>query len=111
MKIVINKSTIQPYHLYHEEIMRYGEIKGIPIIYESESGKYFINTIIKHNEFHYSQIFRNDLALVQLVEELNPNRKLKVVEIPDDVDWQIIQTANGDEYIIEKYRRYWGYSD
>jgi len=91
-------------------MMRYGEIKGIKIIYESVSNQYYIDTINKHNKFYDFQIPRNDPALVQLVEELNvklPNRKLKVVEIPDDVDWIIKKQDNGKEYITEKYKRMW----
>ena len=109
MKIVISKDTFG-FCLNDDEMMRYGEIKGIKIIYESVSNQYYIDTINKHNKFYDFQIPRNDPALVQLVEELNvklPNRKLKVVEIPDDVDWIIKKQDSGKEYITEKYKRMW----
>ena len=109
MKIVISKDTFG-FCLNDVEIMRYGEIKGIKIIYDSVSNQYYIDTINKHNKFYDFQIPRNDPSLVQLVEELNiklPNRKLKVVEIPDDVDWIIIKQDSGEEYITEKYKRMW----
>ena len=95
MKIVISKDTFG-FCLSDEEIMRYAEIKGIKI----------------HEKVHYYQIPRNDPALVQLVEELNiksPNRKLKVVEMPYDVEWLLFKDSDGEEYIVEKYRRVWSY--
>jgi hypothetical protein len=99
MKIVISKDTFG-FCLNDDEIMRYGEIKGIKIIYESVSNQYYIDTINKHNKFYDFQIPRNDPALVQLVEELN-------VKLPDDVDWIIKKQDSGKEYITEKYKRMW----
>lgn len=53
-------------------------------------------------------IERDDPVLVQVVEELGFEAsdlfsELKVVEIPDDVDW-IIQEYDGEEWIAEKHR-------
>lgn len=63
-------------------------------------------------EFYYSgDIKRDDTYLVQVVEELGAGAsgrfsELKVVEIPDDVDWEIVE-YDGMEHIAEKHRR-WG---
>jgi hypothetical protein len=57
---------------------------------------------------HDWQIERNDPFLVQLVEELGEAANgrygdLKVVEIPDDVEWEI-KEYDGNEWIAEKHR-------
>lgn len=63
-------------------------------------------------EFYYSgDIKRDGPYLVQVVEELGAGAnsrfsELKVVEIPDDVDWEIVE-YDGMEHIAEKHRR-WG---
>ena len=54
------------------------------------------------------QIKRNDPILVQIVEELGEAAngrfaELKVIEIPDDVEWGI-EEYDGDEWIAEKHR-------
>jgi hypothetical protein len=52
------------------------------------------------------QIERNDPALVQVVEEMDANStysQLKVVEIPDDVEWDI-EEYDGTEWVAEKHR-------
>ena len=54
------------------------------------------------------EIERNDPFLIQVVEELGFEAsdlfsELKVVEIPDDVDW-IIQDYDGREWVAEKHR-------
>ena len=55
-----------------------------------------------------SEIPRDDATLVQVVEELGDRShgefaRLKVVEIPDGVDW-VIEDYDGDETIAEKHR-------
>lgn len=54
------------------------------------------------------QVERDDEQLVSIVEELQekangPYARLKVVEIPEDVDWEI-QEYDGVEWIAEKHR-------
>lgn len=51
---------------------------------------------------------RDDPVLVKIVEDLGAEAngsyaKLKVVEIPDDVDW-IIEEYDGKEQVAEKHR-------
>ena len=53
-------------------------------------------------------IKRNNPILVEIVEQLGEAAngefaELKVVKIPDDVQWQI-QEYDGDEWIAEKHR-------
>lgn len=62
----------------------------------------------------YSMAFENDRsnpALVACVEKLGKEAsgrfaELKVVEIPDDVDWEICE-YDGAEWVAEKHRT-WG---
>jgi hypothetical protein len=51
---------------------------------------------------------RDDPALVQVVEELGEEAngrfaELKVIEIPDDVEWQV-EEYDGAEWVAEKHR-------
>ena len=51
---------------------------------------------------------RNDPLLIQVVEELRKgadgdHAELKIVEIPDDVEWQIDE-YDGVEWVAEKHR-------
>jgi hypothetical protein len=63
---------------------------------------------LTHNQ-RLRRMPRDDPALIRIVEELGPevasgeNAKLKVVEIPDDVEWEIDE-YNGSEQIAEKHR-------
>jgi hypothetical protein len=83
-----------------------------------KSGKAFssmcIEDRIEHNRklseqtFYYKNIERNDPVLVQVVEELGKEAngnyaKLEIIEIPDDVDWEIDE-YDGMEHIAEKHR-------
>lgn len=54
------------------------------------------------------EIPRDDPALVQVVKELGKrsfgdHASLRVVEIPDDVEWQI-EEYDGNEWVAEKHR-------
>jgi hypothetical protein len=59
-------------------------------------------------DWSYYDIARNDQYLVRVVEELgdevnNRFSELKVVDIPDDVEWQIDE-YDGKEWVAEKHR-------
>jgi hypothetical protein len=69
---------------------------------------------LKYNELYSQQticggdIKRDDPALVQIVEELgneasSHHAKLKVVEIPDDINW-VIEEYDGSETIAEEHQ-------
>jgi len=58
--------------------------------------------------FYYADISRDDPILVQVVEELGSKAngvlaELKIVEIPDDVDWYV-SDYNGIETVEEIHR-------
>ena len=56
----------------------------------------------------YDDIARDDPKLVALVEQGNASEEdstLKVVEIPDDVDW-VIENYDGREWVAEKHRQW-----
>jgi len=52
---------------------------------------------------------RNDPILVQVIEQLGINEasgryaNLKIVEIPDDVEWELVE-HDGKEYVAECHR-------
>jgi hypothetical protein len=59
-------------------------------------------------DYSYYDIERNDQHLVRVVEELGDDAngrfsELKVVDIPDDVEWQIDE-YDGAEWVAEKHR-------
>ena len=58
--------------------------------------------------FYARDIPRDDVALVQMVEELGKKSwghcaRLKVVEIPEDVNWYV-EDYDGLEWIAERHR-------
>lgn len=66
---------------------------------EYEESKHFIS---------YYGLERNDPLLIQIVEEMGTEADgdyacLEVVEIPDDVDWYIVE-YDGNEHIAERHR-------
>lgn len=61
--------------------------------------------------FNEKNISRTDEDLISVVEQLKEKTnticsKLKIVEIPDDVDWEI-EDYDGAEWVSEKHRT-WG---
>jgi len=61
-------------------------------------------TAIKYDD----DIKRNDPILIEIVGQLGEAAngtfaELKVVEIPDDIQWQIAE-YDGDEWVAEKHR-------
>jgi hypothetical protein len=133
MQIVLNK-CYGGFSISHKAIMRYYELKGIPLYpfestynmkkntesftwYEGDGNSYDIlyftkvfsngmpdsETYISVREFE-----RNDPLLVRVVKELGDKAngmcaELAIVEIPDDVDYQIDE-YDGIEWIAEKHR-------
>lgn len=58
--------------------------------------------------FQPREIARDDPFLIQVVDELGKkadgsHAELKIVEIPDDVEWQI-EEYDGSEWVAEKHR-------
>ena len=93
-KIVINK-CYRGFGLSDEAINKYMKLKGID----------------KPSDFWEGRIFRDDLILIQVVEEFGNSAngsfaELKVVEIPDGVEW-VVEEYDGMEWVAEKHKT-WG---
>lgn len=75
---------------------------------KKEQNALYTNLYTKHS-FYNSSISRDDPLLVQVVEELGSKEasswaaELTVVEIPDDVEWEISK-YDGSERVCEKHR-------
>lgn len=108
VKVVINKK-IGGFSLSLEAVARYCELRGlqhdIRMVSDEVEGV-FVNGI----PFYYrSLIDRNDKHLARMVEEMGEKAntvysELKVVEIPDGIDYIIMENDDGREYIAEKFR-------
>jgi hypothetical protein len=112
-KVVIN-SCFGGFGLSHDAIMRYAELKGLNMIVVEEKRTfsdytYYLNEISDDNYWYPGcALGRSDPALVQVVEELGELAsgrfaELKVVEIPDGVEWHIVE-YDGMEHIAEAHR-------
>ena len=88
MKVVINKSHGE-FNLSDAGLKRYNELDG----YDNKKSSY---------------IARDDVYLVQVVEEMGEKSwghyaELKIVEVPDEVDW-VIEQYDGREWVAEVHR-------
>ena len=111
MKIVIN-ADYGGFGLSEEAIRRYATKAGLKLI-ESGPDKYgfthfYRNELGEDNYFIDRDIPRNDESLVAVVEEMGEESwgrysELKVVEIPNDVNWYI-EEYDGLEWIAERHR-------
>lgn len=98
MKIVINK-CYGGFSISHKAVMRYAELKGIKIITKDDDEiglftHYYLDEVKEDNFFSIYSLERTDPVLIQVVEELGSEAdgecaKLKIVEIPDQIDWYI----------------------
>ena len=114
MKIVINK-CFGGFGLSEEATLLYGKKKGLNIIVVRDKimksfRHYYLDEVKDGNYFSDRDIKRNDPALVEVVNELGEKAdgaysELKIVEIPDDVEW-IIEEYDGKEWIAEDHRRW-----
>jgi hypothetical protein len=121
MKIVIN-SVHGGFSLSSVAVRRYAELAGLNVIEHGEpnvwavlllhptfSGKYEdMTSIDREGLFSIDMIDRTDKYLIQVIEELGEEAdgtfaSLKIVEIPDDVDW-VIQEYDGVEWVAERHR-------
>ena len=109
MKIVIN-SDYGGFSLSDWAIETYADRKGIKLKKEKTSfgGITLFTNIVTNEDFESRDIERNDPVLVKVVEELGSKSfgfaaNLKIVEVPDDVDWEVVQ-YDGLEHIAEKHR-------
>jgi hypothetical protein len=129
MKIVIN-ACHGGFDLSVKAIDRYIELKGLTLYKEYEgtwkTTSYYTVTIEEYDRVHkadklkgnysdsnalcwnYRDIERTDSILIQVVEEMGEEAngkygELKIVEIPDYVEWQI-EEYDGMEWVAEKHR-------
>jgi hypothetical protein len=91
MKVVIN-NCYGGFSLSEAGIARYIELKGTELT----------------DNFYDRDIPRDDAVLIQVVEELGDAANgfaadLKIVDIPDDVDWYI-EEYDGNEWVAERHR-------
>ena len=123
-KIVIN-SNYGGFGLSHKAIKRYVELKKIKLYWKhsnADSDTGYSNNITRYSTkpikdidsielkdcFSVYDIHRDDLALIQVVEELGEevndrDSSLKIIEIPDDVKWAI-EEDGGAEWVAEEHR-------
>lgn len=113
-KIVIN-ACFGGFSLSEKAILRYAEIKGINLVsevdFKLEMVHYYVDSIHNDNYFNDFDIPRDDPALIQVVEELQHDAdgyaaNLKIVEIPDDVEWHIAE-YDGSEHVAENHRKWY----
>jgi len=100
MKVVIN-CCYGGFNLSKEAQELYAQLKGIELETYNKSYCFYENLSVH-------DIPRNDPALIQVVEQMGEASwstvsELKVVEIPDDVDWYI-EEYDGDEWVAERHR-------
>jgi len=94
MKVVINRKY-GGFQVSPEQLLIYRELAGIP------------------NHVHVSgyDIERTDPFLIQAVEQTMEKdgttfSKLKIVEIPDDIEWDV-QDYDGCEWVAERHRTWY----
>ena len=132
MKVVIN-ACHGGFGLSEKAVMRYAELKGLTLYPErsplyttywlvpegeredqanfhawSLAERKASNARLLNQMLDKCGISRDDPALVQVVEELGAEASgsgaaLAIVEIPDDVAWEI-EEYDGYEYVAEKHR-------
>jgi hypothetical protein len=111
MKVIIN-SDYGGFSLSDEAIEEYAIRKGITLIRDlsdkSRNSSYYFNSVEPNNLFCEREIDRSDPTLVAVVEILKEKANgfcasLKVVEIPDDVNWYV-EEYDGMEWVAEKHR-------
>jgi hypothetical protein len=108
MKIVIN-SDYGGFGMSDEAIRMYADLVGFKL-YEQVDGSFtmFYRDAELKDYFLDCDIPRDDENLVKVVEALGTaaNGKyseLKIVEIPDDVNWMICEN-DGREWVAERHR-------
>lgn len=115
MKVVIN-SCFGGFGLSNEAFERLLELKGIEWEYGSDSvfggANYYEKGHVGDDAYYLWDIGltkdRTDPNLITVVEEFGDKAnsrfsELKIVEIPDDVEWDIVE-YDGTEWVAEKHR-------
>lgn len=112
MKIVLN-SCYGGFSLSEEAVLKYAQKKGIKLVQNKEEyfKPFYKDEIKVENYFSEREIPRDDFDLIETVEELGEKAngvyaELRIVTIPDDVDWEI-EEYDGKEWISEKHRTWY----
>ena len=135
MEIVITNSKYQPYGLSIDAVLAYAKRKGI-VLYPAREERFGDVEYWKMPrdqqkpypvwkdqvsfdadlDVYYNQMFdpleiqRNDPDLVSVVETLGDksgdNCTLKIVEVPDGIDWIIVHGTKHRECVAERHRRW-----
>ena len=100
MKVVISCEGV--YDVPEAVVMQYAALTGKDIRVVKRR-LVLIDYELDGEYWHPDYISRKDSYLVQAVEELQPSN-LKVVEIPDDIDYYIDECETGEEVIHESHR-------
>ena len=109
MKIVIN-TCHGGFGLSDEAFAMLLNRKGIE--FETVSGNFYRKGMVGNDEgylgYHQDEFCRDDADLVAVVEALGSKAngkysELKIVEVPDDVDWYIDE-YDGKEWVAERHR-------
>lgn len=109
-KIVINKSHGE-FYVSHRAFLRLRELGQRDALQEPDLGAYWPSGASPHEPSLNrcgALIPRDDLKLAQVVEELGVEAnghcaELKIVEIPNDVQWGI-EKSDGMEHVSEVHR-------
>lgn len=99
------------FSLSDEAIKLYGKLSGWTVVAEIDKYGYtnfYRDSVSNDNFICDHDIERDDPLLVQVVEQLGDaargtHAKLRVVEVPDDVQWTI-EEYDGTEWIAETHR-------
>ena len=111
VKIVIN-SDYGGFSLSDQAVLAYGRKKGLNLVKDENTSWsvsiFYKGTVAEENYFEDREIPRNDPDLVTVVEVLGESANgfaasLKIVEIPEDVDW-CVEENDGREWVSEKHR-------
>ena len=112
-KVVINR-CYGSFGLSHKAILRYSHNIGLRLFYDPSTldsifHNYYTEKSMESKHYWSSyDIKRDDPTLVAVVEELREETNarfadLEVVEIPDDIEWDI-EGYGGIEWVSENHR-------
>jgi len=103
MKVVINTDW-GGFGLDDSEIKKYSDLAGLSLEHKTDLEGYGEWQYPNGETFYDREIERTDANLIALVESLDPAETiLKVVSVPDDVDWYI-SDHDGIEHVAERHR-------
>ena len=112
MKVVINKCH-GGFGLSQKAMQLYAELKGFKLISEDRGicSLHYRDSVSDDNLICDRDIPRNDPDLITVVEELGDEANdrhadLKVVEIPDNISWEICE-YDGSEWVAETHRTWY----